>query len=64
MISCVLHTPNILDLGTVIVCCLFSTLLYPGDICVLVRVGAVDDRGTSADILGKVSHVGAIMTYH
>jgi hypothetical protein len=51
-------------LGPVISCCLFSTLLYPGGICVLVCVGAVDDRGTSADIIGMVRHVGAIMTNH
>ncbi len=51
-------------LGTVIICCLFSALLHPGDIRVLVHVGAVDDRGTSADILGKVRHVGAVMIYH
>jgi hypothetical protein len=51
-------------LGVVIVCCLFSTLLCPGDIHVLVRVGAIDDHGTSADIIGKVRHVGAVMTNH
>ncbi len=51
-------------LGAVIVCCLFSTLLYPGDVRVLVCVGAVEDRGTGADIIGKVRHVGAVMTYH
>ncbi len=51
-------------LGAVIVCCLFSTLLYPCDVFVLVCVGAVDDRGTSTDIFGKVRHVGAVMTYH
>jgi hypothetical protein len=39
-------------LGAVIVCCLFSTLLYPSDVLVLVRVGAIDDHGTSADIIG------------
>jgi hypothetical protein len=50
--------------GTVIVCCLFSTLLYPGDFCVLVCVGAIDDRSTSADIIGKVRHVGVVVTYH
>ena len=51
-------------LGGAIVCCLFSTLLYPGDVRVLVCVEAVEDCGTSADIIGKVRHVGAIMTYH
>jgi hypothetical protein len=54
--------PQYLD--AVVVCCLFSTLLYPGDVYVLVCVRAVDDRGTSADIIGKVRHVGAIMTCH
>ena len=51
-------------LGAVIVCCLFSTLLYPGDVRVLVCVEAVEDCGTSALIIGKVRHVGAVMTYH
>ena len=51
-------------LGAVTVCRLFSTLLYPGDVRVLVCVGAIEDRGTSADIIGKVRHVGAIVTYH
>jgi hypothetical protein len=51
-------------LGAVVICCLFSTLLYPGDVRLLVCVGAVDDRGTSADIIGKVRHVGAVMTNH
>jgi hypothetical protein len=51
-------------LRAVVICCLFSTLLYPGNVCVLVYVGAVDDHGTSADIIGKVGHVGAIMTNH
>jgi hypothetical protein len=50
-------------LSTVIICCLVSTLLYPGNVCVLVCVGAIDDRGTSADIISKVRHVGAVMTY-
>jgi hypothetical protein len=50
-------------LGAVIGCCLFSTLLYPGDVHVLVCVGALDDCGTSADIIGKMRHVGAVMTY-
>ncbi len=62
MISCVLHPPQYL--GTVIVCWLFSTLLYPGNVRILVCVGAVDDRGTSADIIGEVGHAGAIMIYH
>ncbi len=48
-------------LGTVIVCCLFSALLYPGDVRVLVCVGAVEDCGTGGDVIGKVRHVGAIM---
>ena len=51
-------------LGAVIVCCLFSALLHPGDIHVLVCVGAVEDCGTGDDVIGKVRHVGAIMTYH
>jgi hypothetical protein len=49
-------------LGGVIVCCLFCTLLYTGDVHVLVCVGSVEDRGTGADIIGKVRHVGAAMT--
>ncbi len=52
------------DLGVVIVCCLFSALLHPGDVCILVCVGAVEDCGTGADIIGKVRHLEAIMTYH
>jgi hypothetical protein len=51
-------------LGMVVICCLFSTLPYPGEVRVLVRVRAVDDGSTSADIIGKVGHVGAIMTNH
>jgi hypothetical protein len=51
-------------LGAVVICCLFSSLLYPGDVHVLVHVGAVDDRSTCADIIGKVGHVGAVMTNH
>jgi hypothetical protein len=51
-------------LGTTVICCLFSTLLYPSDVCILVRVGAVDNHGTSADIIGEVGHVGAILTNH
>jgi hypothetical protein len=53
-------------LGAVIVCRLFSALLHPGDIRVLVGVGAVEDCGTGADVIGKVRHVGTIMTmtYH
>jgi hypothetical protein len=51
-------------LGAVIVCCLFSALLHSGDVCVLVCVGAVEDCGTGADVIGKVRHVGAVMTYH
>jgi hypothetical protein len=51
-------------LGTVIVCCLFSALLHPGDIRLLVPVEAVEDWGTGNNIIGKVRHVGAIMTYH
>ncbi len=54
--------PQYLD--TVIDCCLFSALLHPGDVRVLVCVGAVEDCSTSADIIGEVRHVGAIMTYH
>ncbi len=42
----------------------FSALLIPGDIRILVRVGAVEDCGTGNNIIGKVRHVGAIMTYH
>jgi hypothetical protein len=51
-------------LGVVVIFCLCSTLLYPGDIRVLVCVRAVDDCGTSADIIGKVRHVGAVMANH
>jgi hypothetical protein len=51
-------------LGAVIVCCLFSTLLYPGDIRGLVCVGALVVSDKSTDIISKVGHVGAIMTYH
>jgi hypothetical protein len=51
-------------LGMVIVCCLFSALLHPGEVCVLVCVGAVEDCGTGNDVIGKVRHVGAVMTYH
>jgi hypothetical protein len=50
--------------GMAIVCCLFSALLHPGDIRMLVCVGAVEDCGTGADVIGKVRHVGAVMTYH
>jgi hypothetical protein len=49
-------------LGTLAVRCLFISLLYPGDICVLVCVKAVDNRCTSTNIIGKVGHVGAVMT--
>jgi hypothetical protein len=49
-------------LGAVVNCCLFSTLLYPGNVRVLVCVRAVDDHGTSTGIIGKVRQVGAIMT--
>jgi hypothetical protein len=55
IISCVLHPPRYL--GTVIVCCLFSALLHPGDVRVLVCVGVVEDCGTGADVIGKVRHV-------
>ncbi len=48
----------------VIVCCLFSALLHPGDISVLVCVGAAEDYGTGADIIGKVGQIGAVMIYH
>jgi hypothetical protein len=51
-------------LGAVVICFLFSTLLYPGNVQVLVCVKAVNDCSTSADIFGKVMHVGAIMTNH
>jgi hypothetical protein len=51
-------------LGAVVICCLFSTLFYPGDVRILVHMGAVDNHGTCADIIGKVGHVGAIMTNH
>jgi hypothetical protein len=51
-------------LGAVVICCLFNTLLYPGEVRILVRVGAVDNCGTSADIIGKVGHVEAVMTNH
>jgi hypothetical protein len=51
-------------LGTLIVCCLFNAPLHPGDICVLVCVGVVEDCGTGNDVIGEVRHVGAIMTYH
>ncbi len=51
-------------LGMVIVCCLFSALLHPGDVCVLVYVRAVEDSGTGDNIIGEVRHVGAVMTYH
>jgi hypothetical protein len=63
IISCVLHPPP-QYLGTVFVCCLFNALLHPGDVLVLVCVGVVEDCGTGADIIGKVRHVGAVMTYH
>jgi hypothetical protein len=43
---------------------LFSASLHPGDVRVLVRVGAVDDYSTGNDVIGKVRHVGAVMTYH
>jgi hypothetical protein len=42
-------------LGTVIVCCLFSAPLHPGDVCVLVCVGAVEDFSTGDEVIGKVS---------
>jgi hypothetical protein len=51
-------------LGTLIVCCLFSALLHPGNVCVLVCVGEVEDCGTGDNIIGEVRHIGAIMTYH
>ncbi len=51
-------------LGVVVVSCLFSTLLYPGDVHILVCVGAVDNRCASADFISKVRHVGAVMTNH
>jgi hypothetical protein len=54
--------PQYLDM--VIVYCLFSAPLHPGDIRVLVCVGAVEDCGTGADVIGEVRHVGAVMTYH
>ncbi len=51
-------------LCAVIICCLFNTLLYPGDVRALVHAEAIDDRGTTADIIGKVRYVRAVMTYH
>jgi hypothetical protein len=51
-------------LGILIVCYLFSAPLHPGDIRVLVCVGAVEDCCTGNDIIGKVRHVEAVMTYH
>jgi hypothetical protein len=51
-------------LSTVVVSCLFSTLLHPGDVSVLVIVGALDTPCTNADIIGKVRHVRAIMINH
>ena len=51
-------------LGMVIVCCLFSAFHHPGDVGVLVCVGALEDCGTGADVIGKVRQVGAVMTYH
>jgi hypothetical protein len=51
-------------LGAVVICSLFSTLLYPGDLHLSVLMGAVDNRSAGADIIGKVGHVGAIMTNH
>ena len=51
-------------LGMVIVCCLFSALLHPGDVRVQVYVGAVEDSSTGDNVIGEVRHVGAIMTYH
>jgi hypothetical protein len=51
-------------LGTVIVCCLFSALIHPDDVHILVCVGAVEDCSTGADVIGKVRHVGVVMTYH
>ncbi len=51
-------------LGTVIVCCLFSALLHPGDVHVLICVGAVEDCSTGNNVIGEVRQVGAIMTYH
>jgi hypothetical protein len=62
IISCVLHPPQYL--GAVVIHCLFSTLFYPGDVRVLVSVRAVDDCGASADIIGKVGHVGVVTTNH
>jgi hypothetical protein len=51
-------------LGVVIVCRLFSALQHPDDVRKLVYVGAVEDCGTGADVIGKVRHLGAVMTYH
>ena len=51
-------------LGTAIVCCLFSALLHPVDVRVLVCVGAVEDCGTGANVIGKVRHVEAVITNH
>jgi hypothetical protein len=51
-------------LGTIIVCCLFSAPLHPGENRVLVCVGAIEDCGTGDNVIGKVRHVGAVMTYH
>ncbi len=51
-------------LGAVVICCLFSTLLFPGDVRVLVYVRAVDDQGTNTDIIGKVGLLGVVMTNH
>jgi hypothetical protein len=41
-------------LSTVIVCCLFSAPLHPGDIRILICVGAVEDCGTGDNVIGKV----------
>ncbi len=51
-------------LGTVIVPCLFSAPLHSGDVRILVCVGAVEDCGTGDSVIGKVRHVGAVITYH
>jgi hypothetical protein len=48
-------------LGTVVVCCLFSAPLHPGDVNVLVCVGAGEVCGTGNDAVGKVRHVEAII---
>jgi hypothetical protein len=51
-------------LGTIIVCCLLSALLHPGDVRLLVCVEVVEDCGAGDNVIGKVRHVAAIMTYH